>query len=138
MKAATLYLYYFVKYLELAITMLMTALILSSGIWLVEKIRDQVDITDEDIQLMSLVIASMYIVVMNLFFNLLLSNLRLLAKINCTTLGLCIFDCPNNLCCFKFLRYPCQNRLRDCRTTTWFMLKWLISGIMMGYTILEI
>ena len=44
----TLYLYYFVKCLELAITMMMTALICSSGIWLVEKIREQNEIIDRD------------------------------------------------------------------------------------------
>ena len=74
----------------------------------------------------------MLIAVMNLFYNTLLTNLRLFAKIEfCTTWGLCCFDCLNILCCFKCCRKACQDRC----LTPFTVLKWVLSAAWIGYTI---
>ena len=72
---------------------------------------------------------------MNLFYNTLLINLRLLAKMRCVTFGLCIFDCANILCCFRCCKKPCQDR---CCVSPWPIFKWFISCGVLGYTIMLI
>ena len=62
----------------------------------------------KDSFLICMVSLSMYTAVVNLFYNTLLTNLRLFTKIELsTTWGLFCFDCLNHLCCFKCCRKPC-------------------------------
>ena len=135
MKAATLHLYYFVKFFELALTTMMTALILSSGSWLVDKIREQNTMTEDDVTLICLAYGTMLLVLLNLFFNTLLSNLRLLCKMNCVTFGFCSYDIPNCLCLFKCCRKPCENNYSNGCGLVWLFIKWAISIAAMIFTI---
>ena len=66
-----------------------------------------------------------------MFYNTLLTNLRLLAKMQSVTWGLCVFDCVNKIICYKCCRKPCQDRC----LTPWTLLKWVIKGIWLGITI---
>ena len=74
---------------------------------------------------------TMVLVLWNLFYNNLMINLRFLAKMRCVTFGLCLFDAFNYLFCYCFLVKPC----RDKCFTPWTLIKWLIKGGIIGYTI---
>ena len=130
MQAATLYLMYLIKYAELGILASLTALIMASGFWLTDTIRDQNVIDDLDKRVIICVYICQVLVLFNLFYNTLLLNLRFLAKMKCVTTGICIFDCINYLICFKILRKPCENRLFN----FWLLAKWVITGAICGYT----
>ena len=66
-----------------------------------------------------------------MFYNTILTNLRLIAKIKCVTLGLCLFDCTNFLICFCCIRKLCQDRMNS-----WFtLIKWVLKIGIIGYTI---
>ena len=113
-----------------------TTLIMGSGVYLLRQEFDQHDFMTDDKQDKQIPIVvgvslTLLLVVMNLFYNTLLINLRLLAKMKCVTFGLCIFDCANILCCFKCCVKPCQDRL----FTLFTLFKWVVKAAIIGYTI---
>ena len=73
----------------------------------------------------------MLLVVFNLFYNNLVINLRFKCKIYCVTIGMCVFDAMNILCCYCFLLTPC----RDQCFKPWTLIKWAVKFIIFGYTI---
>ena len=74
---------------------------------------------------------TLLVALINLFYNTLLTNLRLLAKIHSTTWGLCIFDLFNKICCYKCCRKPCQDRC----CTPWLFFKWFLTVVWVLLTI---
>ena len=111
MKAATLLLYYLVKFAELTFLFSWTILILVSGIWFLNRITDQEEMDEDgkDSQCLVLVPICIVLVIFNLLYNNLLINLRFLAKMRSMTFGLCIFDCVNWTTCYCILLKPCRD-----------------------------
>ena len=130
MRESTLGLVYFNKYTELIALAVWSALTFSSGIYFVNKVSEE-KIGDNDVLCYSMTGVTLVIVLWNLFYNNLLINLRLLAKIRCVTFGLCLFDALNFAFCYCFLVKPC----RDKCFSPWTLGKWLIKGGIIGYTI---
>ena len=131
MRQATLGLFYIVKYLELIFLFFWTGWLISSGVYFIDLITEQVDIEGKDQQCIIFTAISLVLVLWNLFYNNLLINLRFLTKMRCVTFGLCVFDAFNYLFCYCFLAKPC----RDKCFTPWTLIKWLIKGGIMGYTV---
>ena len=131
MRQATLGLFYVVKYLELCFLCVWTGLLFSSAFYFIDLITEQSDINDKDLQCIIFIGISLVLVLWNLFYNNLLINLRFLAKMRCVTFGMCVFDAFNYLFCYCFLQKPC----RDKCFTPWSIIKWLIKGGIIGYTI---
>ena len=130
-KKVTLSLYYFVKYVELAILCIGTGVSISSTMWFVDKITDQTILDDQDAQAIIFSLVSLLLVIMNTFYNSLLINIRFLVKMKCVTYGICVFDCFNYLCC-----YPCLKKCCIGRCNHWGIIpKWLFCAGVMGYTI---
>jgi len=131
MKQATLGLFYYVKYAELCFLIIWTGLIFTSSVYLLDTLTDQSTLLGNDAQLIVLVIISLVLVVFNLLFNNLLTNLRFLAKMRCVTFGLCCYDCLNWTMCACILNKPCRDRC----FTPWTIGKWIIKAGLIGYTI---
>jgi len=131
MRQATLGLYYVVKYAELTFLIIWTSLIFSSSFWFADVITGQSVLEDKDTQCIIFTIATLVLIVFNLFYNNLLINLRFYCKMNCVTFGKCIFDVINYLFCYCFLVKPCRDRC----FTPWTVVKWLIKAAVIGYTI---
>ena len=67
---------------------------------------------------------------MNTFYNSLLINIRFLVKMKNMTVGFCIFDVINMLCCYPCVRKCCVHRC------SWLILpKWIFTIGVMGYSI---
>ena len=80
------------------------------------------------------VCVSLVLIIFQLCYNTLLTNLRLFAKMKCVTFGLCLFDCTNWMICFCCVRRLCQDRLNS-----WFTLvKWIFYIAIIGFTIHQI
>ena len=130
----TLKLYYCVKFLELGLTTALTALILSSGLWLIDKIRGQALITEGEVRVIIGVCVTFVFVIFNLYYNHILFNLRLKCAKECRTGGYCIFDCFNITFCSCICRKPCENRLFN----LWLLLKWGITTAVFAVVIMMI
>ena len=131
MRQATLGLFYFVKYTELLFLFTWTVLLISSGAWFIEKITEQTDQNDKDIQCIVFTSIAMFLAVWNLFYNNLLINLRFHCKVKNYTCGLFIFNFINYLFCYCFLVKPC----RDKCFTPFTLIKWAIKIAILGYAI---
>ena len=125
------------RFLELLLVTMLTSLILSSGLWLIDKIRSQNIISDEEVYVMALVVITMIMVIYNLFYNILLSNLRFAVKMRCVTFGLCIFDCTNHICCWKCCKTLCENKFTN-KNICFTILKWGVTAIFCSITIIFI
>jgi len=143
MRKSTLNFYIFIKYVEMLFLFLFTTLIISSGAWIISKLANDSDTFEKEgtlfstkRMLLTFTSLSLIIAIWNLFFNTLFTNLRLLAKMRCVTLGLCVFDCMNYICCYKCCKFGCQDRCSSggCpKLQTAF--KWLLSAIIVGTNI---
>ena len=131
MRQATLGLFYFVKFLELAFIFTWTVLMISAGAWFIDKIAEQDLINDKDIQCIVFVSVTLFLTIWNLFYNNLLINLRFHCKVKCLTCGYVIFDFFNFLFCYCFLKKPC----RDKCFTPFTIVKWIFKAGIIGYTI---
>ena len=131
MRQATLGLFYFVKFTELLFLFTWTVLMISSGAWFIDKISEQLDQNDKDIQCIVFVSITMFLAIWNLFYNNLLINLRFQCKIKCVTCGLFIFNFINWIFCYCFLVKPC----RDQCFKPFTLVKWIVKGGIIGYTI---
>lgn len=131
MKSGTLGLFYFCKFVELIFLTIWTVLMIGSGTWLVQRIANSVDITSSEQKLLVLVPICLLTALFNLFYNNLLINLRFKCKMNCVTVGMCIFDVVNFIWCYCILRKPCRDRC----FTPWTLGKWFIKVGLFGYTI---
>ena len=131
MRTTTLNFYYFLKYMELLYLIVWTGVCGGSAIWLISAITDQTEVTDSDIHCIVSVSASVFLIAFQLFYNTLLINLRLLAKMRCVTFGLCLFDCLNWMICFCCIRKFCQDRLNSFFT----LIKWILYSVVIVYAI---
>ena len=130
MKASTLLLLYFTKYLELTFLIAWTGLVCSSGIYYIGLITDRSH-GDGDALNIAAVSACIVLAVFNLFYNTLLYNLRFLIKIRSVTFGLCCFDAFNYLFCACICDKPCRDRC----FTPWSIIKWILKAAIIGVTI---
>ena len=131
MRQATLGLFYFVKFTELAFIFTWTVLMISAGVWFIDKIAEQTTQNDKDIQCIVLVSVALFLAIWNLFYNNLFINLRFHCKVKCLTCGYVIFDFFNYLFCYCFLRKACRDRC----FTPLTIVKWVIKIGVIGYTI---
>ena len=131
MKQATLGLFYLVQYTEMIFLFVWTGLLISSGFWFIQRIREQNEIASKDTTALILVAICMVLALFNVLYNKLFTNLRFLAKVNCVTFGLCTFDCFNALICFCILKKPCRDRC----FTPWTIGKWVIKAAIFGVAI---
>ena len=131
MRSGTLGLFYFCKFVELIFLTIWTVLTIGSGVWLVQRIANSVDITSSEKQCLVLVPLCLLLAFFNLFYNNLLMNLRFKCKMNCVTIGTVIFDWVNFLFCYCILKKPCRDRC----FTPWTLVKWFIKAALFGYTI---
>ena len=130
MREATLGLFYFVKYLELIFLVIWSSLLISSGVYFVDKVSEE-KVGDSDTMIYVMTAVTCVLVLFNLLYNNLLINIRFFAKMRCVTFGLCCFDAVNFCLCYCFLVKPC----RDKCFSPWTVCKWLIKGAVIGYTI---
>ena len=129
MRQKTLRFYYLIKWLEMVILAMLTALIIHSGVKLIrEHIRQAEQL---NYYLLIFVPLTLLVALINLFYNTLLTNLRLLTKIHSTTWGLCVFDLFNKICCYKCCRKPCQDRC----CSPWLIFKWFLTVVWVLLTI---
>ena len=131
MRSGTLGLFYFCKFVELIFLTIWTVLTIGSGTWLIQRIANSVDISGAETQCLVLVPICLVLTVFNLFYNNLLINLRFKCKMNCVTIGICVFDIVNYIGCYCCLLKPC----RDKCFTPWTLGKWFIKAGIFGYTI---
>ena len=80
MRNGTLFLFYFVKYLELTFLFIGTSITIGSGLWLVQRILNSIDISSTEMQLLVLIPICLLIILFNLFYNNLLINIRFFCK----------------------------------------------------------
>jgi len=131
MRAATLGLFYIVKYMELAFLFVWSGLLLSSSLWFIDRLREQAVIENKDVICICMICGTLVLVLFNLLYNNLLINLRFAAKMKCVTFGMCLFDGINLCQCYCFLNKPCRDRC----FTPWTIVKWIIKAGLIGFTI---
>ena len=130
MKEWTLGLLYVTKYIELLFLIILTGLVVSSGISYIVLITER-PIDSKDEMNIAMTAVCLALAAFNLFYNNLLINLRFLAKMKCVTFGLCCFDAVNYLFCYCCLVKSCKDRC----FTPWSIIKWLVKAGIMGFTI---
>ena len=131
MRSGTLGLFYFCKFVELIFLTIWSTLTIGSGTWLMQRIAQMKEITGNDMALLVLIPICILFILGNLFYNNLLINLRFKCKMNCVTIGICVFDIINYIFCYCILRKPC----RDKCFTPWTITKWSIKSTLFGITI---
>lgn len=134
MKQATLSLLYLVQWLEMIFLFVWTGLLISSGFWFIQRVRDQYTIESSDATVIALVSACMVAALFGVLYNKLFTNLRFLCKINCVTFGLCTFNFFNYLICYCILKKPCRDRC----FSWWTIGKWVIKTGLFVATILMV
>lgn len=136
MRSGTLGLFYFCKFVELIFLTIWSVLTIGSGTWLIQRILNSnhnAEYTESNAEffLLFLIPTCLVAILGNLFYNNLLINLRFLCKMNCATIGFCIFDFVNVLGCYCILKKPC----RDKCFSYWTIGKWIIKTLLFGATI---
>ena len=130
MRSATLGLFYFCKYAELAFLSVWTVLIVMEGVKTLQMLQRQA-MVEQLTTTFVLVIVCMVFAVYNLAFNNLLINMRFYVKTKCKTYGLCTYDCLNLLFCSCCLHTLCRDRCFTLPT----LFKWLVKTCVIGTTI---
>lgn len=137
MRKSTVSFYLFMKYVEMSLLFLLTTLIVSSGVWTINKVKNLSStddfLTDEP-ELVIGVLLSIIMVTFNMMYNTLLINLRFYVKTKSKTIGLCFFDCINFIICYRVCKKSCHSRLVSCQS----VINWASNIAVMGFTISKI
>ena len=88
------------RFFELTMLIIGTSVCYGSGMWVIDKLREQIVMEPADSALMTSVIVSLITVTIFTFYNILLFNIRFWMKVQCTTAGMCIYDAFNYIFCF--------------------------------------
>jgi hypothetical protein len=73
----------------------------------------------------------LFLAVLNLCYNNLLTNIRFKCKLGCKTCGICVYDCMNFACGFCCLKKLCMDKW--CGIPT--LIKWTLKAGIFGYTL---
>lgn len=124
MREGTLILFYLVKFAELIAVVTWTTMMIISGLNFILSLRFSGNELLFILSVVSMVLAVYHVLYINL-----LINMRFKCKMNCFTIGKCVFDAFNFVCCYACLRDVCRDRCFKWPT----LGKWVVKGGLFGY-----
>ena len=134
LKPGTLGLFYFCKFAELLYLLIITVLMIGSGVSLMQTILSDGSRENSETEILWLVPICSVLAVFNLFYNNLLLNLRFKTNLTSRTLGICIYTVINYIFCHCILLKPC----RDKCFTPWTIGKWVGKALVFSFAIFNV
>ena len=131
---ATLRVYTFVKFFEVVLLCIGTGVCCSSYQWMISKTREQSYVLAENTVTLIMAGVCTLIVILNLFYQNILINLRFFVKMKSVTCGLCVFDAVNVCCCYFCFKHCCRHRYNQ--KLTW--ATWIFKLILFIFTAVRI
>ena len=131
MREGTLWLVYICKYLELAFLFAVTILMFITGIGFMQQVGKLKNQGAAVLQVFIFVPICLFLAVMNLVYNNLLTNIRFKCKLTCKTLGVCFYDVINGIFGFCCLKKLCTDKCFSVPT----LIKWVVKAGIFGYSL---